>query len=480
MLTLADVSEALTGVRPPGWENHRISAFAVDSRQCVPGALFVALKGEQTDGHRFILDALQRGARVVLAEPEGVGDVPDAMRGTLEALSKGPAEVRLPLILMVPSSLRALQEVAAWRRAQLKMQVIGVTGSVGKTITKETIGDVLARRFKTYRSAGNLNSETGLPLALLALEDDPERAVFEMAMYDIGEIARLAEIAQPRIGVVTNIGPSHLERLGTLERIAQAKSELVRGLPADGWAVLNGDDPRVLAMREATAAQVFSYGLDPSLDLWASDVEGLGLKGTRFWVHRREEQPLHVTIPLLGRHSVHTALAAAAVGLVEGMEWDEIVAGLQDVSGQLRLAAVEGVNGATIIDDTYNASPASCIAALNLLSELEGRRIAVLADMLELGSYERQGHELVGRRAAEVCHIVVAVGAKARLMAQAALDEGLPADRVHFCADKHEAITLLRELLKPEDMVLIKGSRGMAMEDVVAALAVHRHHGNGH
>lgn len=474
MLTLADVFEALTSRRPAGWEAHGITSWHVDSRQCRPGAAFVALPGEQTDGHRHIEDALSRGAQVVLAERTRLLEPPAA--ALIEVGGELPAELRLPVVLLTASSLRAFQDIAAWWRRRFQMQVIGVTGSVGKTVTKETIAEVLSQRFRTYKSAGNLNSESGLPLALLTMEHGPERAVFEMGMYDIGEIARLAEIAQPRIGVVTNVGLSHVERLGSIERIAEAKSELPRALPPDGWAVLNGDDARVLAMRDLTKAQVYTYGLEPTNNLWASDVEGLGLQGMRFWLHNGSKTPLHVTVPLLGRHSVHTALAAAAVGRVEGMAWEDIVNGLHNVSGQLRLATAEGVNGATIIDDTYNASPVSCIAALNLLSELEGRKIAVLADMLELGDHEQEAHELVGRRAAEVADIVVAVGRRAEVLGRCAIDEGMDPSRVHFCADKPAAVALLRELMQPGDMVLVKGSRGMAMEDVVAQITVHQHH----
>ena len=481
MLTLADVYEALTDKYIEAWQGYAIASFAVDSRQCKSNSLFVALKGEQADGHQYIADALQHGAHYILAEQRareqaGIEAVFVDLTAARQTSQAQPAlATRRPIVLIVPSSLAALQQIAAWQRRKFSMQVIGVTGSVGKTITKETIAAVLSERYVTTKSSGNLNSETGLPLALLSLEGQPERAVFEMGMYDLGEIAKLAEIAQPRIGVVTNVGPSHLERLGTIERIAQAKSELPRALPQEGWAILNGDDPLVRPMQSLTKASVMFYGLEPTNTLWASDVEGLGLKGTRFWLHRGDEQPLHVTIPLLGRHSVHTALAAAAVGLVDGLSWEEIIRGLQNVSGQLRLAAVSGINDSTIIDDTYNASPVSSLAALNLMSELEGRKIGVFADMLELGSYEREGHELVGRRAAEICDSVVAVGPRARLIGQSALDEGLKADKVFFCADKAECIALLKQILKPGDMVLIKGSRGMAMEDVVSALAIHMH-----
>ena len=476
MLALADVVEALTAQRVDALQRFAITSFCVDSRQCRPGSLFVALKGEQTDGHRYIADALQHGAQYVLAEHRGeetgdTGTYIDVSR----PLSPVPSPLLFPVFVIAGNSLAAFQQLAAWWRKKFPLQVVGVTGSVGKTITKETIVEVLAQKYRTFKNEGNLNSETGLPLTLLSLAGTPQRAVLEMAMYDLGEISKLAEIAQPRIGVVTNVGPSHLERLGTLERIAQAKSELPRALPADGWAILNGDDPRVRAMQDVTRAQVMFYGLDPANRLWASDVEGLGLRGTRFQVHYGREPALHVTIPLLGRHSVHTALAAAAVGLVDGLSWEEIVRGLRNVSGQLRLAAVAGINGATIIDDSYNASPVSTIAALNLLHELEGRKVGVLADMLELGSFEREGHEMVGRRAADVLDVLVAVGERARLIAQSTLDAGMDPQHVFLRAQKAEAIDLLKTLLGPGDLVLIKGSRGMVMEDVVTALAVHEH-----
>lgn len=492
MPTLADVYEALTGQRIEAWQAFKIASFCVDSRRCGHGSLFVALKGEQTDGHLFIGDALAHGAQYIIAEKQKIEDgewKQERNRTTwlditnpISNIQYSISNFHFPCFILTANSLSALQTIAAWWRRKFSMQVIGVTGSVGKTVTKESIAEVLSQRYRTFKSEGNLNSETGLPLALLSLDDPAmssappfERAVLEMAMYDIGEIAKLAEIAQPRIGVVTNVGPSHLERLGTLERIAQAKAELPQALPPDGWAILNGDDPRVRAMQAQTKARVMFYGLDPSNDLWASEVEGLGLQGTRFWLHRGHEHPLHVTIPLLGRHSVHTALAAAAVGLVEGLSWEEIIRGLQNVSAQLRLAAVSGINGSTLIDDTYNASPLSSIAALNLLHELDGRKIAVLADMLELGDYELEGHELVGRRAAEVCDLLVTVGLRARIMGRSAIDAGLKGDCVYFCQHKAEAIELLHKLLQPGDMVLIKGSRGMAMEDVVTALSVHRH-----
>ncbi|PMP77241.1 MAG: UDP-N-acetylmuramoylalanyl-D-glutamyl-2, 6-diaminopimelate--D-alanyl-D-alanine ligase, partial [Roseiflexus castenholzii] len=288
-----------------------------------------------------------------------------------------------------------------------------------------------------------------------------------------GEIAHLAALARPRLGIVTNVGPSHLERMGSIEAIQRAKSELPQALPEDGFAILNIDDPRVRAMAEVTRARPFFYGLDPAADLWADAIESRGLQGVSFRVHYQGDG-LHLTLPLLGRHSVHTALAAASAGLLLGMEWEAIIAGLRSEGAQLRLLAVPGINQTTLIDDTYNASPASMQAALNLLAELDGRRIAILGDMLELGSIEEEAHRMVGARAAEVAQILIAVGQRARWIANEAQQAGLPADQVYAVDDNDAAAHLARNLLAPGDFVLIKGSRGMFMETIVSQLQAHR------
>jgi len=473
MLSLADLIQGVTGVAPVQGvlDQIRFSSVVIDSRLASAGSLFVALQGERLDGHDFIADALARGAIGVIAEERarhlGLDAVIlDAAGGHLA----GPSPPT-PFCFIVEDSLWALQDAAAFWRRKFDVQVVGVTGSIGKTTTKELIWSVLRQRFVTLKSEGNYNNEIGLPLSVLQLDEQHQRAVLEMGMYALGEIARLADIARPRIGVVTNVGPTHLERLGTLEHIAQAKAELVEALPSDGVAVLNGDDPRVMAMAGRSGARVFCYGLDPNCDLWASHLEGLGLEGIRFRLHH-EGQTVHVRVPLLGRHSVHTALASASVGLVEGLSWEEIVAGLQDVAAQLRLIAVPGINNSTIIDDTYNASPASTIAALNLLDELAGRKLAVLGDMLELGFLEDEGHRKVGRRAAEVADRLVLVGSLARRMGEEALAVGMGQEDVFFAADNAEAIDLLRDLIEAGDLVLVKGSRGLKMEDIANAISV--------
>ncbi|MBN1640580.1 MAG: UDP-N-acetylmuramoyl-tripeptide--D-alanyl-D-alanine ligase [Anaerolineae bacterium] len=472
-LTLGKVIRALGGqARLHAGLGARVSAVVVDSRQAIPGSLFVALRGEQQDGHAYVEDAFARGAIAAIVERDpGCGlavDLRDPSAATEIELPE------FPVCLLVPDALGALQRLAGWWRTQFELVVVGITGSVGKTTTKEFVASVLSQRYRVLKSVGNLNNEVGLPLTLLELEDDHEYAVLEMGTYGPGEITLLAEIAQPHIGVVTNVGPVHLERMGTIERIAQAKSELPRALPADGVAILNADDEWVRAMAEVTPARVFTYGLSPGCDLWADQVVSHGLEGVRFWFHHARpgaaEQAIHAHIALLGRHSVHTALRAAAVGLVAGLSWDEILRGLR-TGEQLRLFVVPGVNGSTLLDDTYNSSPDSAIAALNLLEELQGRKIAVLGDMLELGVYEVEGHNRVGRRAMDVAALLITVGERGRMIGQAALDYGMPPERVIHFAANDQAIACLQALIEPGDVVLVKGSRGMAMEAVVEALA---------
>jgi len=472
VLRIADLLTGLTGQMPADieWARKPLGPVVIDSREVRPGACFVALHGEHRDGHEFLAEALSRGASAIIAERGRVTHVSGCWM--LEARHPpsplAPSDPTRPLCLLVEDSLGALQRWAAYWRRQHQVRVVGVTGSVGKTTTKEMIYSVLSRHFRTLKSEGNYNNEIGLPLTLLRLTPHRERVVVEMGMYALGEIAQLAQIAQPVIGVVTNVGPTHLERLRTLERIAQAKRELVEALPPKGVAILNGDDEQVMAMASHTQARVLCYGLRAECDVWADGVVSQGLEGVRFRLHHGGEV-LHVRTPLLGRHSVHAALAAATVGLAEGESWDEIVAGLQEIPEHLRLVALPGPQGSILLDDTYNASPASTIAALNLLEELPGRKIAVLGDMLELGDFEEEGHRKVGRRALEV-DLLITVGRLGRIIGREALAWGMDEAQVLMVNDNQGAITHLRRLIERDDVILVKGSRGMAMEEIVDAL----------
>ncbi len=469
MLTLADALEALTGVRLQA--ETAITEGAIDSRQVVRGALFVALPGERLDGHDYLDEAFRRGAVAALIQRDVDPSLHtiDLRRG-LQANAN--PDLSTPVCLRVDDSLAALQKIARLWRRKLQVRVIGITGSVGKSTTKEVVAQVLSQRYRTLRNPGNLNNEIGLPLTILRLSPEHERAVLEMGFYVPGEIALLCEIALPDVGVITNIGVVHAERAGTQEAIARGKSELVQSLPPapEGIAILNFDDPLVRKMEEVSKARVFFYGLSAEADLWADEVQGLGLDGIRFRLHFQREM-LHVHVPMIGRHSVETALRATAVGLVEGLTWQEILQGLQQGQTQLRLVAVRSHAGALLLDDTYNASPESMLAALNLLSELEGqRKIAVLGDMLELGQYELNGHNIVGLRAAQVADMLITLGTRAHLYAEAARRAGMKSSRILEFEDDSAVVDWLNKNLVRTDAALLKGSHGMHMDRIVSAL----------
>jgi len=470
MLTLADALEAITTFRPQA--ETVITEAVIDSRQTIPGSLFVAIPGEKVDGHDYVGEAFRRGASFALIQRDvdasfRIFDV----RTVTSAESYLGVDFSIPLCLRVDNTIAALQQIARFWRRKLNIRMIGITGSVGKSTTKEMVAEVLSTRYHTLKSPGNLNNEIGLPLSMTRLSSGYQHAVMEMGFYVPGEIAFLCDIALPQIGVVTNVGTVHAERAGSQEAIARGKAELVQALPPapEGVAILNFDDPWVRKMEEKTKARVFFYGLSPEADLWADRVEGLGLDGIRFRLHY-EGEALTVKIPLIGRHSVHTALRAAAVGLTESMNWQEILEGLNQGHMQLRLAAVRSESGALLLDDTYNASPESMLSALNLLDELDGRKVAVLGDMLELGPYERGGHEMVGLRAAQVANVLLTLGDRAHMIAEAARRTiGKRKPIIEF-DDVEPLVEWLNSNLTKDDVVLIKGSHGLHMDRIVSSL----------
>lgn len=471
MITLSVVFEVLIG-NAPEWTDQIIADVGIDSRTMIPGSLFVAIPGESVDGHDYLEDAFSNGASYALIEHSVSQDlrVVDLRPGSDQDISE---EIEVPFCIQVENTIEALQRVAGVWRRRLNVRVIGITGSVGKSTTKELTTTVLKQRFRTLKNPGNLNNEIGLPMTLWRLSEGHERAVLEMGFYVPGEIKFLCDLADPVVGVITNIGTVHAERAGSQDEIAHGKAELVQSLPAapDGVAILNYDDELVRAMADQTDARIFYYGLSPEADLWADQVEGLGLEGIKFRLHYDNEN-IHLKVPLIGRHSVHTVLRAAAVGIIEGMSWEEIIRGLRSGRTQLRLVVVKADCGAILLDDTYNASPKSMLAALNLLDEMEGRKVAVLGDMLELGRYETQGHQKVGIRAAEVVDVLVTVGQLAEIIAKAAADAGFQKENIYSFADSAGAENFLQQYLTKNEVVLVKGSRGMRLDKIVTSLEV--------
>jgi UDP-N-acetylmuramoyl-tripeptide--D-alanyl-D-alanine ligase len=463
-LTAPEVA-AVTGGRLVQGSALEIRGAAVDSRAVAPGNMFVALAGENTDGHRFLPEALAAGAAALLVREEALAADPG-----LEA-AWAAADTA---VVAVPDTLAGLHAVAgAWRR-RFDPLVVGVTGSIAKTSTKEAVASVLSEGFATLKSEGNANNEIGLPLTILRLGPEHEAAVLEMGMYLGGEIAQLAAIARPRIGVVTAVHGVHLSRIGSIEAIEQAKAELVEALPAEGTAVLNLDDNRVLRMRERTAAAVLTYGFSSGADVRATNVATAGLDGMTFTLVVPSGSA-RVATPALGRHGVHNGLAAAAVGVAARLDLERIVAGLGRGWQAPHRDQLVRAGGITILDDSYNASPASMLAALELLSSLPGRHVAVLGEMLELGEAAERGHSEVGIAAGQRTELLVVVGSGAAAIGDAARTAASTATTGHrsatvLVANREEALEVLFERLRPGDAVLVKASRGAALDLVVADL----------
>jgi UDP-N-acetylmuramoyl-tripeptide--D-alanyl-D-alanine ligase len=371
-----------------------------------------------------------------------------------------------PAIIAVPDTLRGFHAVAAAWRTRFSPLVVGVTGSIAKTSTKEAIASILAARFTTLKSEGNANNEIGLPLTVLRMGPEHEAAVLEMGMYVGGEIAQLAAIARPRIGVVTAVREVHLSRIGSIEAIEHAKGELLEALPEEGVAVLNADDFRVARMRSRTLARTLTYGFAAQADVRAVDIVAAGLDGMTFTLVTPAGQ-VAASTTALGRHGVHNGLAAAAVGLAAGLDLDAIAAALILGWQAPHRDQIVRMPGLTILDDSYNASPTSMIAALELLATLPGRHLAVLGEMRELGESHDRGHREVGEAAARLADVVVVVGEEAAGIVAGASSLG---EAVVGVPDREAALAALRERLKPGDTVLVKASRGVALEWIVESL----------
>ena len=450
----ADELVAITGGTLLARSDRLVRDGTVDSRAVEPGNLFVALPGEQTDGHAYVGAALAAGAAAALVARD-----PD--RADLAGHDA--------TVIRVDDPLRALQAIAAAWRRRFDPLVVGVTGSIAKTSTKEAIAAVLGAALPTLKNEGNLNNEIGLPLTVLRLRAGHRAAVLEMGMYVGGEIADLARIGRPEIGVVTAVQPVHLSRIGTIEAVAKAKAELIEALPDDGVAVLNADDERVAAMADLTRAEIVTYGFSPTAAVRAEDVVSLGPDGMAFeLVARAGRRPAR--IPNLGRLAVHNALAAAAVGFAAGIAIDTVVEALAAGSAAPHRGQVVRVGGILIVDDSYNASPAAVEAALELLGGLPGRRIAVLGEMLELGDGHVAGHERVGRAAAGIVDRLVVVGDRASDVARGAREAGLAGAAIVEVPDRDAALHELRSTLRPGDVVLVKASRGIALDLLVDGL----------
>lgn len=448
-----------------GWARQGVRHLSLDSRSLREGDLFVAIEGDRCDGHEFVGKALSQGAVGAI--------VRDSFDISHLAMHRRVKRTK-PFVFGVRDPIVAYQQLAAHHRTQFQIPLVAVTGSNGKTTTKEMVASVLAQRWTILKTEGNLNNRLGVPQTLFRLAARHEGAVIEMGVDNLGQTTRLCEIARPTIGVITNIGPDHLEFFGSLEGSAQAKAELLDLLPADGTAVLNADDPYYDYLAARAQCRVVSFGLSPKADVRADEMRSDGQNGTMFRLQlpgKRRHTPVHIRVQ--GEHNITNALAAAAVGMVLGVSGSVIAEGLSRFRPAAMRSQVIVSRGVKIIVDCYNANPASMQAAVRLLAQtgVGKKTIAILGDMLELGPDAVRMHEEVGAYVAQ--HGVdrlVACGTLGRSLAEGALRAGMEPRRVHTMADASEAAAAVGEFVNPGDVVLVKASRGMKLELVVDAL----------
>jgi UDP-N-acetylmuramoyl-tripeptide--D-alanyl-D-alanine ligase len=452
-VSVADLVRGTQGALVGGCLERVTTGVSIDSRSCRPGEVFFAIRGHNQDGHAFLADALGRGAGAAV-------------------VSRYPAELALPgdfPLVLVEDTTRALQRLGAFHRRRHTLPVVGVTGSIGKTTTKELTAAVLAERFHVLKATGSLNNQWGVPLTLLGLEPTHGAAVLELGMNAFGEIATLAQLARPSVGVLTTIAPAHLEGVGSLEGVQKAKGELVEAIPADGVVILNADDPLVLTLASAARGRVVTYGRAASAEVRLSDIAPLD-GGLSFTVAHRGEA-VAMRLPLPGRHNAGNAAAAVAVGLALGVPLAVAARGLGRVSpvkGRLHWREAGGVR---LLDDTYNASPVSLRAALEALREAgpAGRMWVVFGDMLELGPASDAAHTDAGRWIAALPAAGLATaGPASRASAATAAEAGCP--EVTACQTPEEAAAHVAARVEAGDRVLVKGSRGMRMERAVDVL----------
>lgn len=423
-----------------------VTGVAVDSRKVEEGYLFVPLKGAKVDGHTFIPQVMEKGALVTLSEQD-LGDVP------------------FPYI-HVTSCEKALSNLAAFYRNALGIKVVGITGSVGKTSTKETIASVLAQKYNVLKTEGNYNNEIGLPLTVFRIQEEHELAILEMGIDHFGDMHKLATISQPNVCVITNIGLAHMENFGDRNGTLRAKTEVFDHLKPGASVILNGDDDKLSTVASVKGKAPIFFGLSKDQDAYADSIEDLGLRGTNCTLHLSSgEIRVHITIP--GAHMVYNALAAACTGELLGLTLDEIKKGIESlttISGRTNLI---DTNTLLIIDDCYNANPVSMMGSLDILSSATGRKVAIMGDMFELGSNEEELHYNTGAHAAQKgIDLICCIGSLSRHAYDGAKAFAKSSEVLYF-QTKQDFLDQLSDLIKKEDTILVKASHGMEFPEIV-------------
>jgi len=457
---LEEVLKATGGRLLQGEERTLFRGISTDSRTVAEGELFIALKGDRFDGHHYALEALKKKAGGVVIEEDKIRDI--RWNG-----------YRPSAVIAVKDTLRALGDIAQERRRTYGTPVIALTGSNGKTTTKEMISASLETTFPVLKTKGNLNNLIGLPLTLLDLTEKERVVVLEMGMNVPGEIRRLTEIAEPDVGLITNIEKVHLEGVGSVERIKEEKGELFRKMRKDGTILVNQDDPRVIDLASEYPGQKITFGMDHPAEVRAKEIRLKGAEGTSFTLIM-EGVTLEITLPLLGRHFVPNALSAIASASLFGIELEKVKEALEHLQpSPMRMEVLRLKEGVTLINDAYNANPRSMELALEILSEMKGkgRAIAVLGDMLELGDFSVEAHQHIGQRVKELSiDLLLALGEEAPVLIESAIRHGLDSEKARIVESHTEVISILKKMVRDGDWILIKGSRRMGMEKIAEGL----------
>jgi len=451
--TAGEIAAAVDGKILSGSSDITVDKISTNTRTLEAGSMFVPLRGEKYDGHQFLGEAVEKGASILLVDREKDYNFENAA------------------VIKVKDTLMSLQKLASWYRSLFNVDFVAITGSTGKTTTKNMIAQVLEKKFSVLKTLGNYNNQIGLPLTVFELDEKHEIAVVEMGMSGFGEIKGLMDIVHPRVSVMTNIGTSHIELLGSRENILKAKMEIFDGMMDGARGVVNADDLLLNKGVEDLTIPIVSYGIQKG-DYRAFDIKTMGQYGIAYTL-KEQGREYKVEVPLPGRHNIYNSLAAVAVGRIFGMDFEDIVEGLKSVEKEkMRLNIYTISSNIKIINDAYNASPDSMKAALDVLDEIAvGRKIAVLADMLEMGSFAEEWHREVGGYVVDSeVDILVTVGDDSRFIGYDAQDRGMNSGCIYHFSNKEEAGQLLDNLVEDNDTILFKGSRGMRMEELASRL----------
>lgn len=433
--------------------NTEIDNIVIDSRFVNDKSMLVAIIGENQNGHKYIKSAYENGCRVFLVSEE----------------SEEFSDLENATVILVENTEIALGDIAKCYKQKFNLNTIGITGSVGKTTTRNMVYSVVNEKFKTLENKGNLNNQFGVPLTIFNLEDDYKAAVIEMGMSGAGEIEYLTNIVKPNIGVISNIGTSHIEKLGSQEAIFKTKMEITKDFDESSTLIINGDDKYLATVKEADLPyEVLTFGFSKFNDIYCKSYESFSNYTEFICVIANEEQVFE--IPVLGEHNIYNAMAGILVGLTMNISTESIAAGLLNFKPTGDRQQIINKNNLTVINDVYNASPDSMVAALKVLANYDKRKIAIFGDALEMGDFAEQGHRRVGSVAAKVADIIITTGDAAKFICYQAEEDGFDKSKLFVCENKNEVNLVLDKVLKPEDAILVKASRGMKFESIVEYL----------